>query len=235
MGVPLYMCLTDRKEYLKCWIQKLGQDGLQRAYHVDSGAQQSQHLSESDQHQFIHMAGLNKDLEFANANGEFFYTPNENICAEKAATQICTVAPVGSGCSRDYNGSANLSSSASSLVPSPLSPMAIRNGGANSAVLNTKKSSDANSVHRIQSPQPATRRTWDKLSNAVSNFGGSSFASNSNQPGHSSPVSAPISTQLYTPILNFAEATARTPPPPPNYAQGAYHNVKYNLDGRQIL
>ncbi|KAJ2032862.1 hypothetical protein IW146_006045 [Coemansia sp. RSA 922] len=229
MSVPLYMCLTDREGYLKRWIQKLRQDSLQRAYHVDSGAQQSQHLSESDRHQFIHMAGLNKDLEFANANGEFFYTPNENVCAEKAVTQICPAPD-----SRDYNSGVRRNSSVSSLVARPLSPTAIRSGGVNPAVLNTKKSADANNVHRIQPPQPATRRTWDKLASAVSSIGGSAFASNSNQPGDSSPVSAPISSQMYTPIINFAETAARSPLPP-NSAQGAHHNDKYNINGRQIL
>ncbi|KAJ2828800.1 hypothetical protein FBU31_002834 [Coemansia sp. 'formosensis'] len=141
MGVPLFMCLTNREGYLKQWIQKLRQDGLQRAYHVDSGGQQSQHLGHSDDQQFISMPGLNKDLEFANANGEFYYAANDNISAEKAVTQISSIPPVGPVFGHD-NASENLMPSTSGLVPSPLPP-----------------------------PHQAYRRPWEKIANVVGNIG----------------------------------------------------------------
>ncbi|KAJ1878870.1 hypothetical protein H4R99_003159 [Coemansia sp. RSA 1722] len=36
MAKPLYMCLFHRNEYMREWLHKLRQDGLQRAYDVDS-------------------------------------------------------------------------------------------------------------------------------------------------------------------------------------------------------
>ncbi|KAJ2695006.1 hypothetical protein H4218_005376 [Coemansia sp. IMI 209128] len=37
MAVPLYQCLTNRQRYLKEWIYTLREDGLQQAYHMETG------------------------------------------------------------------------------------------------------------------------------------------------------------------------------------------------------
>ncbi|KAJ2457297.1 hypothetical protein GGF42_002764 [Coemansia sp. RSA 2424] len=231
MAVPLYKCLTDRDAYLKQWIYKLRQDGLQRAYHVDSGAPQSQPHS-------AHMSSLNKELGYANANGEFFYAQGDEVCAERAAaTEMCANAAASSACSRNGEGSGvNLNSSASSLVKRLQSPAAMCNSSVNPTAVTSKRSSDASNVHWTQMSQPpqVARRPWDKLASAVSNIGGSPFASSSSPPAHSPHMPAPVNTQLYTPIINFAEPATSTPQPPRS-AQGLHHSDRYDIDGRQIL
>ncbi|KAJ2813555.1 hypothetical protein GGI24_006521, partial [Coemansia furcata] len=45
MAVPLFKCLTNRQKYLKEWIYKLREDGLQQAYHIEPGTAQGNDTS----------------------------------------------------------------------------------------------------------------------------------------------------------------------------------------------
>ncbi|KAJ2756856.1 hypothetical protein GGI19_000511 [Coemansia pectinata] len=183
MAVPMYKCLTDREGYLKHWTQKLRQDGLQRAYHVNTAstdgatAPGGNHslLEQSQEYQqhSMHVSALNKDLGFASASGEFYYRSKDEVGAEKATTQIRSAAPD----SRNYDSGVRRNSSVSSLA------------------------------QHLQPPS-ATKRPWDKVSNAVSNIGVSSFSSGPSAQGH---LSSPAGTQPYMPIVNFAEQAPNSP------------------------
>ncbi|KAJ2741886.1 hypothetical protein GGI20_004876 [Coemansia sp. BCRC 34301] len=231
MAVPLYKCLTDREPYLKQWIFKLRQDGLQRAYHVDSGALHSQQHSSN-------IPAANKDLGYATANGEFFYAQKDDyVCSEMVSAQMCADAPASSAYESNNGSANNPSSSASSLVqftqsPAPVCNIAVSNPG----VPAPNKSSEVDSVYwKEMSPPQAARRPWDKLSSAVGNISGRrSFSSSSSPPAHSSHIPASANGQLYTPIINFAEPATNTPQPTSS-TQGLHANDRYNRDGRQIL
>ncbi|KAJ2458815.1 hypothetical protein GGF42_001844 [Coemansia sp. RSA 2424] len=142
MAIPLYKCLTCREEYLKQWIQKLRQDGLQRAYHVEARSSEGAAAASDDNrsylHQPVHVDVLNKELSTANANGEFFYAAGNDAGMENATVQMHTIAPGSAGSSRNDDAIANMNHSASNLV------------------------------QHSQPPQSATRRPWNKLTNVVS-------------------------------------------------------------------
>ncbi|KAJ2866042.1 hypothetical protein GGH94_001817 [Coemansia aciculifera] len=209
MAVPMYKCLTDREAYQKEWVLKLRQDGLQRAYHVNTestdgvtapGESYSYlHQCQADQRRVM---ALNKELGSANANGEFFYSPNNEAGTEKVNTHIRT----------DVLGSS------------------VSSGNDDGEVGIHSNSSDSNLVQRSQL-SPAPKRPWDKLTNAVSNIGGPSLVSGSNSSASVSPSAA---TQLYTPIINFSEPATNTPHRS-NVAQSSHSNGKYTPDGRQLI
>ncbi|KAJ2115125.1 hypothetical protein IW146_002555 [Coemansia sp. RSA 922] len=180
MAVPMYKCLTDREEYQKQWMLKLRQDGLQRAYHVNTestdgvsapgGNHSFLHQTQKYQHHSTHASALNKDLGVSNANGEFYYRAKDEVSSEKAAPPD----------SRDYDDGIRRNSSVSSLAQHPQSPA-------------------------------VTKRPWDKVSNAVSNIGASSFSSGPTAQGR---LLSPAGTQPYMPIVNFAEPAPNSPQRP---------------------
>ncbi|KAJ2495373.1 hypothetical protein IWW47_004100 [Coemansia sp. RSA 2052] len=173
MAVPLYKCLIDREAYLKQWIHKLRQDGLQRAYHIDTrSTERSTGASDENRsylHSTIHVDMPNKELGSTNANGEFFYAAG----TEKATVQMGAIVAVHTN------------------------------------------SSSSNLVQHSQPPQPAARRPWDRLTNAVS-------------------ASPSASTQPYTPIVSFSQPATNTPQRPAA-APNSVSNAKYSADGRQLL
>ncbi|KAJ2345554.1 hypothetical protein GGH92_003998, partial [Coemansia sp. RSA 2673] len=184
MAVPLYKCLTDREEYQKQWVLKLRQDGLQRAYHINTESTDGV-TAPGESYSYLHrplsnhVAALNKELGSANANGEFFYSPTNDTGMEKAITQNRTAKHVSSASSGNDDGEVGVH-------------------------LN---SSNSNLVQRSQLSS-ASKRPWDKLANAVNNIGGPSLGSASNSSASVSPSTA---TQPYTPIINFAEPASNTP------------------------
>ncbi|KAJ2730640.1 hypothetical protein IW152_005104 [Coemansia sp. BCRC 34962] len=131
MAVPLYKCLTDRKAYQKQWIFKLRQDGLQRAYHINTASTEGETASsgnspylyqcKADQRYSTHAAPLGKELCGASANGEFFYSANSEAHAEKPMAQVCSGMPDSSASSRNGDDEIGVypGSSASNLVQHP--------------------------------------------------------------------------------------------------------------------
>ncbi|KAJ2549710.1 hypothetical protein GGH95_006198 [Coemansia sp. RSA 1836] len=176
MAVPLYKCLTSRDVYLKQWIYKLRQDGLQRAYHVESrsseGAAAASDNNHSYLHNSVHVDTLNKELGGTNADGKFFYAAGNDTSMEKAAVQMGTIAAV------HTNSSSSL-------------------------------------VQHSQPPQSATRRPWNKLTNAVS-------------------ASSSSSAQPYTPIVGFSQPEMNTPQRSAA-APNSINNARYSADGRKLL
>ncbi|KAJ2900329.1 hypothetical protein IWW38_000588 [Coemansia aciculifera] len=200
MAVTLYKCLTDREAYLKAWIFKLRQDGLQRAYHVDSGASPSQNHS-------VHMESGNKELGYANANGDFFYAAKDGVCADRANDEVSNLARSSQNSTTECIRSANPEVANVHWTQTPPSPP----------------------------PQQAGRRPWNKLASAVSNIGSRpNFASSASPPARSSHLPASANAQLYTPIINFAEPATNTPQPPVFTPNSRPDNM-YDVDGRQIL
>ncbi|KAJ2115124.1 hypothetical protein IW146_002554 [Coemansia sp. RSA 922] len=204
MAVPLYKCLTNREEYQKQWMLKLRQDGLQRAYHVNTESTDGV-SAPGESYSYLHrplsnhVAALNKELGSATANGEFFYSPTNETGMEKAITQNRTAKHVSSASSGNDDGEVGVH-------------------------LN---SSNSNLVQRSQLPS-ASKRPWDKLTNAVNNIGGPSLSSASNLSASVSPSTA---TQPYTPIINFAEPASNAP----QRSNVTQVKSKYSTDGRQLI
>ncbi|KAJ2883448.1 hypothetical protein H4R27_002753 [Coemansia aciculifera] len=71
-----------------------------------------------------------------------------------------------------------------------------------------RRNSSVSSLAQHLQPPSATKRPWDKVSNAVSNIGVSSFSSGPSAQGH---LSSPAGTQPYMPIVNFAEQAPNSP------------------------
>ncbi|KAJ2900332.1 hypothetical protein IWW38_000591 [Coemansia aciculifera] len=96
MAAPIYNCLTNRDKYLKTWIFKLRQDGLQCAYHVEAKTASGDVTVPVGNHSYLrsslHISALNKELGAAAANGELFYAAGNNNCSEIASAQSCAVA-----------------------------------------------------------------------------------------------------------------------------------------------
>ncbi|KAJ2910310.1 hypothetical protein GGI21_000997, partial [Coemansia aciculifera] len=73
MAAPIYNCLTNRDKYLKMWIFKLRQDGLQCAYHVEAKTASGDVTVPVGNHSYLrsslHISALNKELGAAAANG----------------------------------------------------------------------------------------------------------------------------------------------------------------------
>ncbi|KAJ2457299.1 hypothetical protein GGF42_002766 [Coemansia sp. RSA 2424] len=176
MAIPLYKCLTSRDVYLKQWIYKLRQDGLQRAYHVESRSSEGAAAASDENHSYlhnsVHVDTLNKELGGTNADGKFFYAAGNDTSTEKAAVQMGTIAAV------HTNSSSSL-------------------------------------VQHSQPPQSATRRPWNKLTNAVS-------------------ASSSSSAQPYTPIVSFSQPEMNTPQRPAA-APNSIKNARYSADGRKLL
>ncbi|KAJ2695007.1 hypothetical protein H4218_005377 [Coemansia sp. IMI 209128] len=129
MAVPLYKCLTDRKAYQKQWIYKLRQDGLQRAYLVNTASTEGEmasgenysYLYKADQCYSTHETPLGRGVDGASANGELLYSSNNEAGAEKPMTRVSSNMPGSSASSR--NGDTEIGvypgSSASNLVQRP--------------------------------------------------------------------------------------------------------------------
>ncbi|KAJ2910311.1 hypothetical protein GGI21_000998 [Coemansia aciculifera] len=96
MAVPLYNCLANRDKYLKAWVYKLRQDGLQRAYHIGPKSNSGEATASVETHSYLrnslHISALNKELGAAAANGELFYVAGNNNCSEIASAQSYVVA-----------------------------------------------------------------------------------------------------------------------------------------------
>ncbi|KAJ2741887.1 hypothetical protein GGI20_004877 [Coemansia sp. BCRC 34301] len=86
MAIPLYNCLFRREKYLKQWVYKLRQDGLQRAYHVEPKSEE-EHIAPALNHSYLHDQSPHVNKEIANVNGEFFYGDSDS---EKASMQMRT-------------------------------------------------------------------------------------------------------------------------------------------------
>ncbi|KAJ2719056.1 hypothetical protein GGI07_005440 [Coemansia sp. Benny D115] len=74
MAVPIYKCMFDRRRYLNSWLGTLRQDGMQRAYDVDSGAGGDGKGSLNSAH--VHNVLLNNNVS-TNKDGGFFYSMDE--------------------------------------------------------------------------------------------------------------------------------------------------------------
>ncbi|KAJ2900331.1 hypothetical protein IWW38_000590 [Coemansia aciculifera] len=96
MAVPLYNCLANRDKYLKAWIYKLRQDGLQRAYHIEPKSNSGEATASVETHSYLrnslHISALNKELGAASSNGEFFYAAGSNNGLEAASAHSYVVA-----------------------------------------------------------------------------------------------------------------------------------------------
>ncbi|KAJ2487726.1 hypothetical protein IWW37_005123 [Coemansia sp. RSA 2050] len=244
MAVPLYNCLTNRQMYLKQWIYKLRQDGLQRAYHIDAGASKGNNLSSSDhpykQHEpesrrhSVHTPIHDKGIGYANANGEFYYGANNEATISEVLAKVCPNAMNSVPCSRSGEGDGgihHLSSSASSLVMHQ-QPMSAGCGGMSQSAYLPENPSEANGPHRMQSPAAAAKRPWDKLTSAVSRLGGQSSS-----PGVKSPLpspSSPTTAQPYIPTSSFPDPAAASQLRL-DAAQDSRLNDSYTSDDRRIL
>ncbi|KAJ2414062.1 hypothetical protein H4218_005378 [Coemansia sp. IMI 209128] len=242
MAVPLYNCLTNRETYLKQWIYKLRQDGLQRAYHIDAGASKGNSLSSSDhpynkhhepesRRHSVHAQIHDKDIGYANPNGEFYYGANNEATISEVLAKVCPNAMGGTPCNRsgEGNGGIHLSSSASSLVMHR-PPMSAGCGGMSQAVYSSENSSEANSPHRVQSPAAAAaKRPWDKLASAVGRLGGQPTS-----PGLKSPIPSPTTARPYIPTSSFPDPAAASQLRL-DAAQDSRLNDSYTSDDRRIL
>ncbi|KAJ2458811.1 hypothetical protein GGF42_001840 [Coemansia sp. RSA 2424] len=245
MAMPLYKCLTDRQQYLKQWIYKLRQDGLQRAYHMEAGTSKGNNMSSGDhsrehhghedrQHT-IHAPIADKDIGYANANGEFYYAVNNDASVDSSAPQACLKAMNSSACSRTGDGAIHSSSSVSSLVKHPQSMSINCSSGASQAAYSSDFPSEDGKSHRVQSP-PASRRPWGKLTSAVSRLSGPAPTSSLSSPTRLSPTSyaAAPAAQPYAHSTGYAESVA-TPQLQRDAAHDANLDDIYDLDDRQIL
>ncbi|KAJ2017123.1 hypothetical protein GGI03_001451 [Coemansia sp. RSA 2337] len=206
MAVPLFKCLTNRQRYLKEWIYKLREDGLQQAYHIDPGTVHGNDTS-GDNLSYLHpnprkyrnqpvstLVPTNNNKEYGGPSGaEFFYGAKDETRQEKIAfPQMSSTALDRSG----FNGNRHNCSS-SSLVQHPQSSV-----------------SKCNSVGFASTSSPPMKRPWDKLASAVNNLGVPSFTSNPVPPIPSSPLSpvpASAAAQPYAPILDYPEPAPSTP------------------------
>ncbi|KAJ2067998.1 hypothetical protein GGI08_001106 [Coemansia sp. S2] len=234
MAVPLYKCLTDRQVYLKQWIYKLRQDGLQRAYHIETGTNKG-NMSSGDhsykQHDAAnHRHSMNaqihdKDIEYADTNREFYYSPHNETTI---SAQVCPNALISSACSRD--GGIHPSNSASSLVKHQ-QPLSANCGGAGQSSYLSESPSETSNSPRMQSPS-AAKRPWDKLASAVGRLGGPVSTSSLK-----SPINSPLSPTVNRP---YAQTTGFTDPAAVSQlrldaAQDSRLNDTYASDDRQIL
>ncbi|KAJ1998582.1 hypothetical protein GGI04_004938 [Coemansia thaxteri] len=248
MAVPLYKCLTARQQYLDDWMRKLRQDGLQRAYHVDSATVHGDSTSGGNL-SYLHPhhrpygptpAGGGKGhaaSNGANAEGEFFYRAHDEERGEARGLQkTCPLdSPMHSG-KRDggSHGHKSFSTSSASLVPHPKSPSAMcGNGEPDLAILTCKPSAEISHAHRPLSP---VMRQWDKLTSAVSHLAAPSFTANPMPPIPTSPVSpsTQANRQPYTPIVNFPEPVATAPMRLSGLPDSRLDNT-YAINNRQII
>ncbi|KAJ2900328.1 hypothetical protein IWW38_000587 [Coemansia aciculifera] len=232
MGVPVYKCLTNRQQYLQQWICKLRQDGLQRAYHMETGTSKGNNMSSVDHHHHHHskhVAMANKEIEYANDNGEFYYgAADNNTSIDIASLQGCPNTTDSSVCSRSGDGAANPSSSVSSLVKHQQSS-ASNCSSANQMAYSSECPSEISKAYRVQSP-PTSKRPWDKLASAVSRLSGPAPSTGLTSPTRLSPPAQP-----YTHTSEYAESIA-TPQLQRDAAQGTQlDDNMYGPDDRQIL
>ncbi|KAJ2741885.1 hypothetical protein GGI20_004875 [Coemansia sp. BCRC 34301] len=227
MAVPLYKCLTDRQQYLKQWIYKLRQDGLQRAYHMET----TKGNNASSGGHSMHAPMADKGIGYANANGEFYYGANTNAGMDGSSPQACLNAMNSSACSGDI--AIHPSSSASSLVKHQQS-MAINCNGASQTAYVSECQANKNAL-RVQSP-PASKRPWGKLASAVSRLSGPAHSPSLGSPTRMSPSAYPVTTadQPYLHSAGYAESVA-TPQLQRDAAHESHLDNRYDPDDRQIL
>ncbi|KAJ2815263.1 hypothetical protein FBU31_006992 [Coemansia sp. 'formosensis'] len=239
MALPLFKCLTDRQVYLKQWIFKLRQDGLQRAYHVETGTSKG-NLSSGEHPYKRHVQADNrhstqapicdKDVQYADTNSEFYYGAHNEADIGAALAQGCPNAMISSTCSRNGEGDLHSTSSNSSLVKHQ-QPLLISCSSMNQAAYLSESLTEASDIHRAQSPSAATR-PWEKFTNAVSRLGGSSPALGSKSPIHS--PSSPTTARPYNHTTSFSDPAAASQLRL-DAAQDSRLNDSYTSDDRQIL
>ncbi|KAJ2883451.1 hypothetical protein H4R27_002756 [Coemansia aciculifera] len=237
MAVPLYKCLTDRQAYLKQWIYKLRQDGLQRAYHIETGTNKGnmssgdhsykQHDTANHRHS-MHATIHDKDIEYADTNREFYYGAHNEATIGDISAQVCPNTLISSACSRD--GGIHPSNSASSLVKHQ-QPLPASCGGVSQTAYLSENPSETSNSHRMQSPS-AAKRPWDKLTSAVSRLGGQASTSSLKSPINS--PSSPTANRPYIQTASFPDPAAVSQLRL-DAAQDSRLNDTYASDDRQIL